>query len=188
MYPLDHKTKEGQPFWSLPKRPPKKLDFTEENAIDFIASAACLRATIYGVKIPYEKPRSAEAKKDMYEKSWDFVVPEFKADKEKAKAISEEVAKEESKEKEEEKEEEVPQENVSEIVEKLKEHLSSQALTVEEFEKDEDSNFHIDFIASAAFCRAKNYGLAPMDWMEVKIKAGRIIPALATTTSSVAGL
>jgi len=27
-----------------------------------------------------------------------------------------------------------------------------------------------------------------MDWLQVKIKAGRIVPALATTTATVAGL
>jgi len=36
--------------------------------------------------------------------------------------------------------------------------------------------------------RAANYGLAEMDWITVKIKAGRIVPALATTTAAIAGL
>jgi hypothetical protein len=37
-------------------------------------------------------------------------------------------------------------------------------------------------------CRATNYKLEPMDWITVKLKAGRIVPALATTTACVAGL
>lgn len=36
--------------------------------------------------------------------------------------------------------------------------------------------------------RAINYKLEPLDWITTKIKAGRIVPALATTTSCVAGL
>ena len=39
-----------------------------------------------------------------------------------------------------------------------------------------------------ANCRSANYKLTPMDWLSVKIKAGRIVPALATTTATVAGL
>ena len=58
----------------------------------------------------------------------------------------------------------------------------------EEFEKDDDANGHIDFIYAAANLRAMNYKLEPMDWISTKIKAGRIVPALATTTSCVAGL
>jgi hypothetical protein len=61
-------------------------------------------------------------------------------------------------------------------------------MRVEEFEKDEDDNFHIDFISSMANIRAMNYKLDLMDWLTVKIKAGRIIPALATTTAAIAGL
>lgn len=61
-------------------------------------------------------------------------------------------------------------------------------LKVEEFEKDEDENFHIDVIYSMANIRAANYSLAYMDWITVKIKAGRIVPALATTTAAIAGL
>ena len=37
-------------------------------------------------------------------------------------------------------------------------------------------------------CRAVNYKLDAMDWITVKLKAGRIVPALATTTAAVAGL
>jgi hypothetical protein len=59
---------------------------------------------------------------------------------------------------------------------------------VSEFEKDVDDNFHIDFIHSFANLRAKNYRLEPMDWITVKIKAGKIVPALATTTACISAL
>jgi hypothetical protein len=61
-------------------------------------------------------------------------------------------------------------------------------VTSEEFEKDEDSNGHIDFIHSMANLRAVNYKLEQMDWITTKIKAGRIVPALSTTTTAIAGL
>lgn len=46
----------------------------------------------------------------------------------------------------------------------------------------------MDFIYACANVRAMNYSLEPMDWITVKLKAGRIVPALATTTAAVAGL
>ena len=61
-------------------------------------------------------------------------------------------------------------------------------MKVEEFEKDVDDNFHVDFIYSMANIRASNYNLGEMDWLTVKIKAGRIVPALATTTAAIAAL
>jgi len=74
----------------------------------------------------------------------------------------------------------------------MKEYLSNdknqKQFTAEEFEKDNDANYHIDIIYSMAGLRCRNYKLEEMDWLKVKIKAGRIIPALATTTASIAGL
>lgn len=58
----------------------------------------------------------------------------------------------------------------------------------EVFEKDDDENGHIDFIHALANLRAANYKLEEMTWINVKLKAGRIVPALATTTAAVAGL
>lgn len=66
--------------------------------------------------------------------------------------------------------------------------LSEDLLHPEIFEKDNDANYHIDFIYAMANCRSTNYKLDLMDWLTVKLKAGRIVPALSTTTSAVAGL
>lgn len=58
----------------------------------------------------------------------------------------------------------------------------------DEFEKDNDQNGHIDAMYSFGNLRASNYKLEEMEWLTVKIKAGRIVPALATTTAVIAGL
>jgi len=57
-----------------------------------------------------------------------------------------------------------------------------------DFEKDDDLNFHIDFCTHAANLRAANYSIPLTDFQKVKLTAGRIIPAVATTTAAVTGL
>jgi hypothetical protein len=47
---------------------------------------------------------------------------------------------------------------------------SKWAIVAEEFEKDNDSNGHTDFIHAFGNLRALNYKLDPMDWLTVKIK------------------
>ena len=58
----------------------------------------------------------------------------------------------------------------------------------QEFEKDDDTNWHINWITASANMRALNYSIPIIDRYEIKGIAGRIIPAVATTTSAVAGL
>jgi ubiquitin-activating enzyme E1 len=58
----------------------------------------------------------------------------------------------------------------------------------QEFEKDDDTNWHIKWINSASNLRALNYSIPIIDYYQTKGIAGRIIPAISTTTSIVAGL
>jgi ubiquitin-activating enzyme E1 len=61
-------------------------------------------------------------------------------------------------------------------------------ITPLDFEKDDDTNQHMDFIVAASNLRAANYEIPPADRHKSKLIAGKIIPAIATTTSVVAGL
>ena len=56
------------------------------------------------------------------------------------------------------------------------------------FEKDNDSNGHMDFVAAASGLRARMYAIEAADRLKTKRIAGKIIPAIATATAAVAGL
>uniref|UniRef100_A0A8C4TI09 E1 ubiquitin-activating enzyme n=1 Tax=Erpetoichthys calabaricus TaxID=27687 RepID=A0A8C4TI09_ERPCA len=56
------------------------------------------------------------------------------------------------------------------------------------FEKDDDSNGHIDFITAASNLRARMYSIESADRFRTKRIAGKIIPAIATATAAVSGL
>jgi ubiquitin-activating enzyme E1 len=85
-----------------------------------------------------------------------------------------------------------PPTNESDVIEELItqiRELTANGIEVhpEEFEKDDDSTGHMDFITSAANLRAINYQLQPASRLEAKRIAGKIVPAMATTTAMICG-
>ena len=67
-------------------------------------------------------------------------------------------------------------------------NMTKKNIKEQQFEKDNDMNYHIDFIMNASNIRASIYGIKMTDKFETKGIAGKIIPAIATTTSLVSGL
>ena len=129
-----------------------------------------------------------------------YEVKEFVPDESEAKEIKSMVEKEDKKDENEDEKQEEPEQDVdvNSLLKELKALItglelnkktnSTSYMQVEEFEKDNDQNYHIDFISSISNLRCVNYKLKQMTWLDVKLKAGRIIPALATTTAAVAGM
>eukprot|EP00759_Apiculatamorpha_spiralis_P024831 PhF_6_TR27979/c0_g1_i1/m.41415/K03178/UBE1, UBA1; ubiquitin-activating enzyme E1 len=176
-FPEDSVTPSGAPFWSGPKRPPRPLTFSKDDDmhIDFIQACAQLRAAAFSIR-----PTDQQASR-AYIAERAAAVPVTRFEPKKVKIETDPEKKEQ------------PVTLDVEITEKdlppvtdfasLVPHLSPLA-----FEKDDDANFHIAFITSCSNLRATNYKLPTADFNKTKMIAGRIIPAMVTTTALITGI
>lgn len=176
-FPPDQVTSSGQPFWSGPKRCPKPLEFDVTNPLhlQYIYTGANLKAELYGIPQVRNLETVAQLVKQV-------VVPEFTPKSGVSIAVTDAQVQNANVD--------LDQDSLGQIKSDLVSAKNLQGLRVTplEFEKDDDTNLHMDFIVAASNLRAANYGINPADRHTSKLIAGKIIPAIATTTSVVAGL
>ena len=168
-HPVDSVDEDGEPFWSGTRRVPRALSFknindqsnVNDNLIGFVRAAGRLRLGT----MPFCEGQSDISKEEAINA---ILVAQAKSH-------------------------DVNNDVTGEIFDNVIDCLESTAfgcdfLQVTEFEKDDEQNGHITFITTASNLRAICYGIAPVDAMETRRVAGRIVPAMITTTAFVAAL
>lgn len=169
-------TVSGAPFWSGPKRCPSPLEFdpNDDLHLDYIVAAANLRANVYGLPPFTDREKIAQV-------ALTVQVPEYRPKSGVKIAVTDAQLQQNN--------DDMDHDKVKNIIAELPSpaKLGNLKITPLDFEKDDDTNFHMDFIVAASNLRAANYKIPPADRHRSKLIAGKIIPAIATTTSVVAG-
>ncbi|CAH1446977.1 unnamed protein product [Lactuca virosa] len=182
-FPEDAATSTGAPFWSAPKRFPRPLEFSvsDPSHLHFVLSGAILRAETFGIPIP----EWAKNPKKLAEAVEKVIVPDFQPKQgvrietdENATTLSAASVDDSA----------VIDQLIKNIERARKSLPSDYTMKPIQFEKDDDTNYHMDFIAGLANMRARNYSIPEVDKLRAKFIAGRIIPAIATSTAMATGL
>ncbi len=177
-HPVDSLDEDGEPFWTGTRRAPSPLLYSDgddistdakkvnDNLIDFVRFAARLRIETY---LSYKNLNSEvsleEAKSAL--QGWSS-----------------------SDNSEGNKDEALLPERLSKILQLPKVAAQSFAgeLNIASFEKDDENNGHVSFVTAASNLRAIVYGIPPVDQMETRRIAGKIVPAMISTTALVSAL
>ena len=198
--PIDSVNEDGTKFWSGNKRIPIPLPFDSENEliILYIKKYAQILSKALSIQIN-------DNNEYIVQKCKNFKIKDFNPIKKTPKKINRYKIFNEDDTNEEKKKKKKRIEEVKERLKKQKENLEeikkkanqiifpdysiiSNYFKIEEFEKDNDSNGHVEFLYAAANLRANNFKIKGCDIHKVKMISGKILPAIATTTSSIVGL
>ena len=167
-YPKDCKNKEGGIFWSGSKRFPEKLNFNikNEDCFNFIKFYSILLSRCINVKINDAESYIKEFVEKYEKPKYDEYYNKMPTGEEELNEIS-------------------TLKNY--LIDYDIKKIDINKIKAEKFEKDDDTNKHIFFINLCSNLRAKNYRIPISDEQQTKMIAGKIVPAIASTTAIITG-
>jgi ubiquitin-activating enzyme E1 len=183
-FPEDQITSTGSKFWSGSKRCPKALTFDLDavdedagmrNCLDFVVAAANLRAEMYGIKGKTDEEYFTQTLKDV-------IVPDFSPES------GVKIAANDAEEEKNNEPMDTGDAEADEIWGSLPKPSELAGFRLSGIEFDKDIDEHMLFVTACSNLRAMNYSVPTEDTHRSRAIAGRIIPAIATTTAMVAGV
>ena len=202
--PPDALNEDGTRFWSGNKRCPNPLPFECKNelAFAFVESYAKILASSLSIEIINDKEKIKSMILEIISNNSLYKKNDIIKNKNKNYDYSEKISSYNT-----EQEKILKKKNKEEIRKRLKinnEKLNSikneiinfdffnsnlkNLVKIQEFEKDDDKNGHIDFIHAASNLKAETFKIEKCDKIKTKLIAGKIIPAVASTTAAIVGL
>lgn len=174
--PLNKRNEDGTLFWSGAKKPPTPLDFDKkrEEDKDFVYHTACLLAKVYNL------PPLKASREEVAAIAAEVSVPAFVP---KATVFATSEKDNQAKTPASPTGGEIDIKDLPPVLQ-----FANRRMAPENFEKDDLTNHHMQFITSCSNLRALAYGIPTADLATSKRIAGSIIPAMVTTTSLVTGL
>jgi len=171
------------PFWHGHKRFPRASNFDPKNEshLDYVFAAANILASVFCVPEVHDREAVRKVAASTTVKPYKFTGAKIKLDEDKKGAEKKE------------KEPEIITDDDNVAVAEIKKYLNGldlkhyRKLKAADFEKDDDTNHHIDWIAAATNLRCFNYYIKETTRANCRMIAGRIIPAIATTTAMITG-
>uniref|UniRef100_A0A670HTV9 Ubiquitin like modifier activating enzyme 7 n=1 Tax=Podarcis muralis TaxID=64176 RepID=A0A670HTV9_PODMU len=162
-FPPEHETSSGLPFWSGPKRCPQPLKFDSSHTTHktFILAASHLFASTHKLRVSEDDSVTSQVLFGSH-------LPPFQP----LQGVHIPLTDQEMQN---------PQDSVGKRFAEGQVFQPSQP----DPSREPGNDIHLNFVMTAANLRAENYGIPPADKLQI---VGRIVPAIATTTTAVAGL